>query len=433
MNDSFQERPKMADPKPLETLSSAPETPLSNWSNVFLEIGALRERSRSDESAHAQSHIEEVGARIHAEVAQVEAAKERVDFEARQSALEDRRQSLREVFEGRIRQALLPLATALALHAGPAWAQQAVSEPIPSPPQLVALQPEAALVRNEAALLDLHSPRAYQSEMMKRSRQEWSPEEVALVQELQEKAWKETREWMSFSGYDAAGRFVSEIQEMGETGGWSAPKAVEITTGRTLMHTHPIELAASFGVGVSAQALRDSNKPLMMPPSIVDRSQCAQEAQGDGGVQRVVDTSGVWEYFCEAKHPLQELRDEFSTRAQDVFQRYGVSTQEGESAATRQAQENTQNPLALFTAFEPRYPGIEAEGQQILSEVLEKYGDVIGREGNLEITAKELAALSMSNGASPEALTDKVREFIQEAEKVGVHMAYTPFQSVSKQ
>ncbi|MFZ2187927.1 MAG: hypothetical protein WAV46_04880 [Candidatus Moraniibacteriota bacterium] len=402
----------------------SPET-LSETLSQIQKIESMEEASPDGDFGMAK-----MGERVNADQSEIEAAEGVIHFQERAQDFGEKRQEIRQVFEAKVRKALLPVAAALTMNWGAALAQEAPEEQFVATPEIltVVAKTETRELKVED-VFDRHSPLAQSSEMQKKLERPMTAEELATVEALHEKAWQGKNEVMSFSGRDKDGKYVIQTKESGPIGGRLEFEADEFLTDKVSSHTHPVE-AASATLGISALAIREGkSKAIIMPPSTVDIGQCMNDASRNI-LQRVVDPRGVWEYECDANHPFTRSRNkagkDLAKAIEAIQMRYAVDTADFEQAFSSVQDVHPAFMMArTFSALESKYPGIEKSGQDIFGELF-KSDNALGLSF-LEYD-QEGSGLSLdSSEASDEENAKKIAAFIKNAEKRGIFLSYIPF------
>lgn len=407
-------------------ISSAQEQPSGSLAETLDQIRSIQ---RKDAESEPEAMITDIALRLGADEAQVKAAKAEVNFVERSTVFAEKKRGLKEKFDEAVRKALLPVTTALAINMTPALAEASqIKNPETPPEASQAVNPESRELKKEE-IFDLHSPLAIVGEKMKTLQRELSAEELTLIKDFRQKAQEEKNEWIAVAGKEKTGRFHVEIKEVGPAGGELISDTIEeIASEPSINHTHPAAML-DFS-GLSPETIQG----MIMPPSAVDIGGCMDNA-GTDTVQRVVDSRGIWEYRCDEQHPFvatrKSLRENLGAAIKEVHTKYGVQDDDIEQA--RSAAATTHPTLAVdsfLSELDKKYPGLEKSWQTALAEVAASSNDL-----SLSMLSYEKSAtvLTMaSENLSEEDLSNKIRKFIQDSEKMGVHISYTPFKDFPK-
>ncbi len=420
-----------------EVISSR-EQPDDALARTFDRVKGIQEgiESNSDE------RVREMASRLGVEESQIEAAKQAVAFDERVQVFSEKARGTKERFQESIRQALLPVATALAMNSAPVLAQEVQTDRLlaTSETTLVATSEGHELKREE--VFDLRSPLAIAGEKMKnlkgRLKYELTAEELRFALDFQRKAWQEKNEWGMVSGQDEKGEFLVATNE-GEAHQVRLPfeLSLQIKSRLLLTHTHPVEVESD---PAKKEAMhRGEQQSFVAPPSAIDIIISCQTKT----MNQVVDPRGVWEYTCEEamikkfQEPQIQLKAGIDNvivlhamseddRAQFLAAFRGISRSPGEyrdEYFEDLALKNFQNIVNASLA--QKYPGLE-QGIASLIEVYTSQRNVMA-ENLLDHEMWNSWIRRNAASYSDEELAVRIQNLIKNAEDKGVAMSYTPF------
>lgn len=407
---------------------------LEEGPDAMAETLSQMECIQSGDDQGGSFDIADMAGRLGADETQMEAAKTEVNFTERVAVLTRKKNDLKEKFERAVQKTLLPVMTAMAMNSAPALAEQpSTDRPATFPETTLVAKAESQELKKEE-VFDVHSPLAITGEKMKALKREMLPEELLLVRDFQNKAWQEKNEWMAVSGKDKSGKFLSETKESGALGGTLSFDILENIEGNSAkIHTHPVEAGGTLGL--SSWAMRSGEtKAFIMAPSAADVGQCMDDA-GTDSVGRIVDPVGIWEYRCDENHPFVQARkktgEEFGAVLEGVKARYQVREEDVVQASAALGTVHPSSVMsALFSELDKKYPGIESDSEAALHEMVRKNQKVALGFLEFETEGNEL---SRSSVVMPDVdLAKQIQGFIQNAEKKGVYMSYTPFRKPMK-
>lgn len=404
-----------------------PDT-LAGMLSQIVEIQDRKEVSTLD------AVVSSVAERLQTEPFQMEAARSAVNFTERAVGIEEKKKTIRARFEEGVRRSLLPVAATLMMNTSPVLAQEARvnrSATALETPSIVKTEVRELMA---ADVFDFHSPLAITGEKMKTLKREMLPGELLVVKDFQNKVWQEKNEWMTVSGEDETGKFLSEAREMGALGGEQEFDILEdIEKNGALIHTHPVE--AGEILRLSPVAIRSGEiRPFIMAPSAADVGQCMGDA-GNGRVERIVDPVGMWEYRCDENHPFVHARkkfeEELNAALEGVKARYHVQEDDVvQIGATLGSVHPAFMILSFFSELNKKYPGIENDSTAVI-------GDIVGKNIKFALSLSEFESEGNELSHSSVTLSDvdlakKIQGFIQNAEKKGIYMSYAPFRKPTK-
>lgn len=404
----------------VEKLSSETIESPQTLNNLFSQIEDIQRAQNTNEKG--MTRLDEVVGHLDVDGTQVEEAKSEIGFNQKSENITKKWDQAKRKFEEATRKALLPVVTALSLHAFPGIAQEVPIEPLQDSVGTALIEKSHELTEED--VFDKKSPLALASEKMQ-SPEKKSSEELALIKDFSYKVWFDNNEWTSRSGADSQGSPLTEVKETGKTGG-IVMFDHEMSQEKISMHTHPVEV--SDMLGSSAREIRTGEQqPFVMPPSATDIGSCMSNS---GVIHRVVDPRGVWEYQCDTQHPFvlkqKKLETQLRTLADTVKRDFSVAP--ADSTRALSSVKNTHPSMIIqkyFSELEKQYPGIEEYGNSALKKIVQENQDMAMRIVNQEKLGASLIGSSFV--LSDTELSEKIKNYIQQAETLGVSLSYTPF------
>ncbi len=374
---------------------------------------------------------------------EVQRIKEKIGYFDRLAAIEKQREGAQIKLRERMRRVLLSVVTAATLQGVPSKA-----EVTPATAKVVVASQNSTEASESVSLSEkLRSPELTHQDIFdtqsplnvtskKLNKESLSPGELVIVHELAKKVRMSKEEWAVVLGKNTTGRLTFELFRGTEDGIFFSLESMRKmgVTRFDVAHTHPL----------SAEDLEShdhelgTHKRFLYPPSATDIRTCLVN-QNPFKVHRVIDASGMWEYQCDRQSPLvvetvtslQRLGETFDQLSQE----HKLTTKEKQQLLriVETLYTNSFAVVALaqyFTALEERYPGIDAAGTRALNEHAER--------------VKKLSVVLMSNDLYVEwirrnmnkwtdsELATRLQFFVQEVEKNGIFMSYTPFKELPK-
>ena len=410
---------------------STQERPADTVARVFDEIKSIEEQAEPKPDAR----VAEMALRLGVDEAQLESVEQVVRFAERSRALTEKFHGIKDKFQENIRRTLLPVATALAMNSAPALAQEANTErPTTNGPETVLATKSESRELKKEDVFDVSSPLNITGEKMKALKREMLPEELALMKDFHRKAWQQEYEWAVVSGQDKHGKFTTKLDKLGYFGGSASVEIrKDIVSNASLMHTHPLD--SYLMSGITSKGVRSGQEqPPLMPPSAGDIESCMQDSNIDS-VGRVVDLRGVWEYRCDASHPAVEKRQTAEPERDKALKMLGLQFGiDGDDSARIDGvmigPEKLPRLTDLIVQLDKKYPGIAKSGLEVLSRFSDQETEYVKNRLLYEQGVFEVAR--SSRDTSDEDVSLKIRNLIQNAERNGVYMSYTPFKELPK-
>lgn len=406
-----------------ESSSNTVESP-QTLRDLFSQVNEIQSARNTDEGK--STRIDETVNRLNIDVPQVEIAKSEIGFAEKSENIAEKWEQARKRLEMSVQKALLPVVTALSLHTLPGLAQEAPREPLLDSASTTLIEKSTSHELTMEDVFDMNSPLALASKKIELSREEQSPENLSFIKDFSHKVWFEENEWMSISGKDTLGKPMREVQEMGPTGGMIEFDQGMVSEGVSTMHTHPVE---AIGVmGYSPGAIRNGTKQaFVMPPSATDIGSCIDNPEK---VHQIVDPRGVWRYQCDADHMFASMKKDADSKFKLLFQsittRFSVTSEDRKQALVNVKDAHPSNMMQkYFAELEKKYPGIEAQGRTMITDLVASNQDIAMNMMNYEKLGAYLTGSSLA--ISDTKLSEEIKEFIRQAETLGVYISYTPF------
>lgn len=376
--------------------------------------------------------VETIAERLQATPAEVGAAQEEIGFVKRQAELQANRSKAFDKLQAQVRNTLLSVLTATALQ-GASVRAESPTTPERTSLETVLIGKVKSLELSYEEVFDTTSPLNIASEKIRKK--PLIPEEIVFLRELRQKTLTDRNEWAVLAGRDKTGKLAMQLFE-GHADGVTFSFAQFRTEGvkdMTITHTHPLtadqyqEHGQTKGEGAT--------KKFIYPPSATDIKTCLLDSDV---TYRVVDPYGVWAYQCDKNHPLvvneqvslEKLKNDFMTLGVE----YHIATEDMTRILAGVKMISRWSVLPLVTSLlslESKYPGLDSAGTKAIN---------VHADRTKELTQALLRndewvewILRNANQWTETELGWRLQSLIQNAERSGVHMSFTPFKGELRQ